>query len=104
MGLLDVFAVNMRKYRKNAGITQEKLAELCRTDPAYIGQIETGRRCPSLEYVERIAGALNIAPHVLFYDESAPADERGALGANQKHLIQAILSDCVTRVNSVMGS
>jgi transcriptional regulator with XRE-family HTH domain len=43
--------MNMKKYRKQAGVTQEKLAELCNTDPAYIGQIETGRRFPSIIYI-----------------------------------------------------
>jgi transcriptional regulator with XRE-family HTH domain len=42
----------MKKYRKKAKLTQEKLAELCGTDHRYIGQIETGVRCPSLDYNE----------------------------------------------------
>jgi transcriptional regulator with XRE-family HTH domain len=69
MALQDTFTANMRKYRKKAKLTQEKLAEICDTDPCYIGQIETGRRFPSLPYIERIAGALNIAPYLLFYNE-----------------------------------
>ncbi|MDR0475933.1 MAG: helix-turn-helix domain-containing protein [Treponema sp.] len=52
----------MKKHRKQAKLTQEKLAELCGTDFRYIGQIETGRRCPSLEFIGKIASALNIAP------------------------------------------
>ena len=69
MTLQDVFTVNLRKYRKQAAFTQEKLAELCDTDPRYIGQLETGRRCPSFAYIEKIAAALSIAPYQLFYDE-----------------------------------
>lgn len=103
MDLQSVFIENMKKYRKQARLTQEKLAELCGTDYRYIGQIETGRRRPSLEYVERIAVALNVAPHTLFYDESEIAGGRGALEDSQKQLIKAILSDCVSRVNSVIG-
>jgi transcriptional regulator with XRE-family HTH domain len=69
MSLQDVFIGNMRKYRKQTGLTQEKLAELCDTDPCYIGQLETGRRCPSLSYIEKIAAALKVAPYQLFYEE-----------------------------------
>ena len=69
MTLQDIFTVNLRKYRKQASLTQEKLAELCDTDPRYIGQLETGRRCPSFAYIEKIAAALSIAPYQLFYDE-----------------------------------
>jgi transcriptional regulator with XRE-family HTH domain len=77
----------MRKYRKQTGLTQEKLAELCDTDPCYIGQLETGRRCPSLSYIERIATALNIAPYQLFYSET----EVGTVRAKQKQLIKTTL-------------
>ncbi|MDR2393178.1 MAG: helix-turn-helix transcriptional regulator [Treponema sp.] len=43
----------MKKYRKQSGITQEKLAELCDTAPCYIGQIETGHRFPSVLYYRK---------------------------------------------------
>ncbi|GHV68963.1 transcriptional regulator [Spirochaetia bacterium] len=103
MGIQDVFIVNMRKYRKQAGITQEKLAEFCDTDPAYIGQIETGRRCPSLEYVERIAAALNIAPYRLFYDEAEVGDEGIiALHKEQKQKIKTMLIENVSRICSMI--
>jgi transcriptional regulator with XRE-family HTH domain len=101
MGILDVFIINLKKYRKSAGITQERLAELCRTDTAYIGQIETGRRCPSLEYVERIASALNIAPYQLFYSDSAgdtAADPRRL----QKEKIKAMLNDNFSRICAII--
>jgi transcriptional regulator with XRE-family HTH domain len=66
MELQQVFMAIVRKQRKLLGFTQEKLAELCNTDPCYIRQIEIGRRFPSLQYIERIAKALNIAPYRLF--------------------------------------
>jgi transcriptional regulator with XRE-family HTH domain len=69
MGIKEILMENMRKYRKEAKLTQEKLAELCDTDSVYIGQIENGRRFPSLLYVERIATALKIPPFLLFFEE-----------------------------------
>jgi transcriptional regulator with XRE-family HTH domain len=47
------------------------LAEQCDTSTSYIGQIEIGNRFPSLELIEKIAKALNIKPHLLFFDEAA---------------------------------
>ena len=70
MALQQVFMANIRKRRKELGLTQEKLAEMCNTDPCYIRQIEIGRRFPSIAYIERIAKALNIAPYWLFYEEN----------------------------------
>ena len=46
------------------------LAELCETSTSYIGQIEIGNRFPSLELIEKIASALQIRPHLLFFTES----------------------------------
>jgi transcriptional regulator with XRE-family HTH domain len=84
MALQQIFMANMKRHRKLAGFTQEKLAELCDTDSCYIRQIEIGRRFPSITYIERIAAALNIAPYRLFYDESDPSLVHGRLQAMQK--------------------
>jgi len=92
MSIQSVFAENMRKYRKKAKLTQEKLAEMCSTDFRYIGQIETGNRCPSLEYVERIAVALNVEPYLLFYeDKSKECNEDIDLSVKQKQKIKSML-------------
>ena len=85
MEIQAVFAGNMKKYRKLAKITQERLAELCNTDYRYIGQIETGRRYPSLEFIGKIAIALNIAPYLLFYDETGTDKEGLALCKENKN-------------------
>ncbi|MCL2764496.1 MAG: helix-turn-helix transcriptional regulator [Treponema sp.] len=99
MALQKIFMTNMKKYRKQAGLTQEKLAEACNTDPCYIRQIETGRRCPSFEYVERIANALGIAPHRLFYDEiDAENDEFINLFMEQKQKIKTMLVENISRI------
>ncbi|MDR2478162.1 MAG: helix-turn-helix domain-containing protein [Treponema sp.] len=93
----------MKKYRKRAKLTQEKLAELCDTDYRYIGQIETGRRCPSLEYIERIAVALNIAPYRLFYNEAEAGNESiTGLHREQKQKLKAMLFDNISYVCSVI--
>ena len=103
MALQDVFIFNMRKYRKQAGMTQEKLAELCDTEPAYIGQIENGRRFPSVSYIERIAAALCVAPHRLFLDESRRDDEPGAASrSDQKQKITNILTESISRICAVL--
>jgi len=99
MALQQVFMANMKKHRKQLGFTQEKLAEICNTDPCYIRQIEIGRRFPSLTYIERIAAALNIAPYRLFYDESYTENEwLSAQQKEQKQKIKALLVENVTRI------
>jgi transcriptional regulator with XRE-family HTH domain len=102
MALQQIFMINMKRHRKLAGFTQEKLAELCNTDPGYIRQIEIGRRFPSLAYIERIASALNIAPYLLFYDESDPSLVRGQLLAKQKAAFtNALVKDVGERIRTL---
>ncbi len=66
MDLQDVFISNLKRFRKEKHITQEKLAELCETDTSYIGQIETKKRFPSLTFIEKIATAISVQPYLLF--------------------------------------
>jgi transcriptional regulator with XRE-family HTH domain len=103
MDIQTVFAENMKKYRKKTKLTQEKLAEMCSTDHRYIGQIETGVRCPSLDFVERIASALKIAPYRLFYDESNNDDEElTVLQKEKKQKLKAMLFDNFSQICSII--
>ena len=94
---------NLRKHRKQLGFTQEKLAEMCNTDPCYIRQIEIGRRFPSVQYIERMARALNIAPYRLFYDETNPEnDGLPRMNIEQKQKIKAMLVNNVNEICSMI--
>jgi transcriptional regulator with XRE-family HTH domain len=70
MQLRQLFIVNMKKFRKKEGLSQASLAERCGAAANYIGQIEMGRKFPSVEMVERIAGALRVEPYLLFRDDA----------------------------------
>ncbi|MCL2196468.1 MAG: helix-turn-helix transcriptional regulator [Treponema sp.] len=94
---------NLRKRRKQLEYTQEKLAELCNTDPCYIRQIEIGRRFPSLQYIERIAKALHIEPYRLFYEETNPENnELINMSADKKEKIKAMLIYNVNQICAVI--
>lgn len=60
MALQDTFVENLKKIRKSKKITQEKLADLCGTDTCYISQIETGRRFPSIQFIEKLSSSLEV--------------------------------------------
>jgi len=47
-----------------------KLAEYCDTAPSYIGDIEIGRRFPSIDMIEKIAGVLKIEPYHFFKNKT----------------------------------
>ena len=83
MTLQQVFIANLKKFRKEQGISQMTLSEMCDTTSNYIGQIEMGRRIPSFEKIEKIAKALKIPPGRLFVDESAEEKGEEKLGAKE---------------------
>ena len=86
MDLQEIFISNLKTIRKKQHITQEKLAELCNTDTAYIGQIETKKRFPSINFIEKIADALDIEPYLLFKNTSNETTE-------QKQRIESLKSE-----------
>jgi len=68
ISLQEIFITNLRKYRKQQGISQMNLSNMCDTSTNYIGQIEMGRRIPSFEKIEQFAAALKISPSMLFIE------------------------------------
>ena len=70
MALKKNFVQNLKKFRKLQGISQAKLAVLCDTDLSYIGQIEMGKRFPSIKLIEKMASVLDIEAYRFFMEES----------------------------------
>ncbi len=77
MSLEHTVIDNIKRIRKEKGITQEQLAEACNTATSYIGLMEIYKNVPKLSTIERIANALRVEPQVLFQKiESDSAREK----------------------------
>lgn len=50
---------NIRKIRKEKGLTQKQLGELCKINEVQIRQYELGKANPKIETINKIASALN---------------------------------------------
>ena len=70
MNLLNIFSKNVRQYRINKGLSQEKLAELAGLHRTYISALECQRRNISIDNIQKIADALDIDAYLLFLDQS----------------------------------
>ena len=57
---------NIRKYRKNKGLSQEELAFCILSTRNYIGCVERAEKCPSLGFLFDVAEALNVEIQDLF--------------------------------------
>lgn len=58
--ILTIFGDNVRKHRKQIGISQEELAYRAGFHRTYIGMIERAEKNITLLNIERIAKALNV--------------------------------------------
>ncbi len=56
---------NIRLMRRQQGMTIKVLSEKASLNPSYMGEVERGRRNPSLENIHKIAQGLSVAPSAL---------------------------------------
>lgn len=66
MDALEEFSRNLRRLRKERGLTQERLAELSGLHLTDVGRIERAERDPGVRTVTRLAGGLGVPVPELF--------------------------------------
>jgi len=80
----------MKMQRQMLGISQEKLARRVATSTHYISMIESEKKFPSPEMLERIASALEVdAPH-LFSTKHYPSTQPGTLDEFKENIINDV--------------
>jgi len=85
--LRSVLSFNMKAQRHILGITQALLAEKVNTSTNYIALIESEKKFPTPEMLERIAAALEIDAPALFSTRSYPLSETGTLAELQEKIL-----------------
>lgn len=71
----EIIGFNIRRLRKDAGMTQEALAEKAGMSWAMLQRCETGGAWPSPETIDKFAKALEVGHSDLFADPEAPEPE-----------------------------
>ena len=66
MDTLKQLGENIRKFRLERGLSQEKLALLSGLHRTYVGAVERGERNVTLKNIEKLAKTLNITLEELF--------------------------------------
>lgn len=69
MTIEECFANNLRRFRKENGLTQSELADLSGISFKYIYKLETGESNPSIRMVDILAKTLGVSPISFFLDE-----------------------------------
>jgi transcriptional regulator with XRE-family HTH domain len=76
-----------------------QLAELCDSSTGYIGEIESGKRFPSVNMIEQIAKALKIESYFLFKNEPiSPSTANFAI-----KLVPSQKKDILDKVNATLA-
>ncbi|MDR1837909.1 MAG: helix-turn-helix domain-containing protein [Treponema sp.] len=101
MTIQELFIVNLKAYRKLHRISQMQLANLCNSSTGYIGEIESGKRFPSVNMIERIAGAFGIESWHLFKNEpisNAKSNHSAKLVPTQKKEIMKMANSALSKI------
>ena len=72
----ETFVNNLKYYRNQKGISQEKLSYAVEKSIAYINQIENRDSWPQPEMVDKIAIALGISSSALFEERGSPQNKK----------------------------
>jgi transcriptional regulator with XRE-family HTH domain len=60
MNIREILAANLKRYRRERGVSQEELAHLAEIDRTYISSLERCQYAASIEVVDRLARALGV--------------------------------------------
>jgi len=66
MSLRRIVARNLKRLRKERGLSQEELADLASLNRNYIGMIERQENAATVDTLEALAKALEVEPARLF--------------------------------------
>lgn len=80
MEVAEQFGENLRRLRKGAGLSQEKLGLRCSLHRTEIGLLERGARVPRIDTLIKLASGLGIHPKALMAGISWTPAETGTAG------------------------
>ena len=98
----ETFVNNLKYYRKQKGISQEKLSYAVEKSIAYINQIENKISWPQPEMVDKIALVLEIPSSALFEELGCPENQKAVFkNSYGKSLEEELLSRIEKEIKDV---
>lgn len=67
--LVQIVSKNIRRLRRERGLSQEELSELCGLHRTYVGSVERGERNVTLSTLEAFSNALDVSVPQLLTDK-----------------------------------
>lgn len=99
--LQEIFARNLKERRKTLGLTQAEIAKSIGVSTSFITEIETGRKAPSFQTIERISASTGAPAWTFFceYGDKIKTEESGELTSAKfalKEQINQIIDEVLT--------
>ena len=95
--LRNTMGANLKRYRKNKGLSQGQLAEILDISPNFISELETGKRWLSSDTLVSMAEALSIEAYELLMPKDIPTEEITAFIQNYTKKASAAISEAVIK-------
>lgn len=95
MSLEKTVIDNIKRIRKEKGITQEQLAEACNTATSYIGLMEIYKNVPKLSTIERIAAALDVEPEILFQNRRLDTNSEKKIAKIKNEVLSSVEKELI---------
>lgn len=86
--------IRIKKLREDRGFTKYRLAADAGVSPGYISDLESGKKCPTVEVLDNICFALGITLKDFFNEQNEQGDLAAAvssLSLKQRQLLVAFL-------------
>lgn len=94
-------AARIRQLRHTRACSQEALALQADLNPAYVGQIERGLKCPTIDTLCRIADALGV-PVTALLSSAPPSEHAEACAQRIRSLLADVPEDKLEQVLQIM--
>ena len=85
------FAANLRARRHELGMTQAELSRSAKIALSYVGRLEAATSSPGIDLLDRLAGALGVAPEALIAG-GEDRDDAEALRGRAKALAEGLVA------------
>jgi transcriptional regulator with XRE-family HTH domain len=93
----EVLARNLKINRLKMGLTQEKLSEKAKISTHYLAMVELAKKFPSAGMLERLAVALEVEPHELFYMPSVAENALECLRITITANIERVVAEAIEK-------
>lgn len=107
MNVKILFGNNLHKYRKNARLSQEQLAEKLEISIKHLSTLETGKVFASAELLEKISATLHVSLSALFYspeEESLDGSDLSKISLIIEEETQKAATACKIRIHDAVQS